>query len=525
VSIATPLRRQAEGPRTASCDTNDEGEPESGSAVAPSELTGGAPARYVEGQSFRVKFRDAAEASGDEHANGCTRASQAADSAPSRTRRDLNAMLGDGAAYSVMVGIGENYLPAFALAMGMGQVVAGLIACVPLLAGAVLQLISPYGVSKLGSYRRWVSLCAAVQAASFLPLVAAAWFERIPVAALFLIAGLYWGGGMSAGPAWSAWATAIVPARLRSRFFACRTRISQAGVLVGFVGGGVALQYGSTWGRPLEAFALIFAVAAVCRFVSSRLLALHSEPLSPGNPGGPGQVIGRREIVARLKHNGEGRLLIYLWMTYAAAQIAGPFFTPFILGHLRFDYATYMLILATSILTKALSMPLFGRFAHRYGARRLMIAGGLMLIPLPLFWLFSNSVPYLLCVQVVAGFAWAAFELSIILMSFDCIPASHRTSMLTAYNLGYALASVGGSLVGGLLLRLGGESYVAYLVVFAVSSLGRLLTIPLLRRLPHKIADCQPDDQAAAAEGRDTSLAAALSGTSRSPTEQPAVAP
>ena len=525
MSIATPLRRQAEGPRSASCDTNDEGEPESGSAVAPSELTGGAPARYVEGQSFRVKFRDAAEASGDEHANGCTRASQAADSAPSRTRRDLNAMLGDGAAYSVMVGIGENYLPAFALAMGMGQVVAGLIACVPLLAGAVLQLISPYGVSKLGSYRRWVSLCAAVQAASFLPLVAAAWFERIPVAALFLIAGLYWGGGMSAGPAWSAWATAIVPARLRSRFFACRTRISQAGVLVGFVGGGVALQYGSTWGRPLEAFALIFAVAAVCRFVSSRLLALHSEPLSPGNPGGPGQVIGRREIVARLKHNGEGRLLIYLWMTYAAAQIAGPFFTPFILGHLRFDYATYMLILATSILTKALSMPLFGRFAHRYGARRLMIAGGLMLIPLPLFWLFSNSVPYLLCVQVVAGFAWAAFELSIILMSFDCIPASHRTSMLTAYNLGYALASVGGSLVGGLLLRLGGESYAAYLVVFAVSSLGRLLTIPLLRRLPHKIDDCQRDDQAASAEGRDTSLAAALSGTSRSPTEQPAVAP
>jgi MFS family permease len=432
-------------------------------------------------------------------------------------------MLGDGAAYSVMVGIGEHYLPAFALAMGMGQVVAGLIACVPLLAGAMLQLVSPYGVSKLGSYRRWVSLCAAVQAASFLPLVAAAWLGSIPVAGLFIIAGLYWGAGMSAGPAWSAWATAIVPARLRSRFFACRTRVSQAGVLVGFVGGGAALQFGSVLGRPLEAFALIFTVAAVCRFISSRLLAIHSEPRSTGDTGGPGQLIGRREIVARLKYHGEGRLLCCLWMTYAAAQIAGPYFTPFILGHLRFDYATYMLILATSILTKALSMPLFGRFAHRYGARRLMILGGTLLIPLPLFWLFSHSVPYLLCVQVVAGFAWAAFELSIILMSFDCIPASHRTSMLTAYNLGYAVVSVGGSLVGGLLLELGGESYTAYLVVFAVSAAGRLLTIPLLRRLPHKVDERDCADEPI--ETRNTSPAAALQGSSRPPTEQPAVAP
>ena len=472
------MRRTADGPPTASDESVGEAEPASGGAVATSQ-----------------------------------------------TRRDLNAMLGDGAAYSVMVGIGENYLPAFALAMGMGQVVAGLIACVPMLAGAVLQLVSPYGVSKLGSYRRWVSLCAVVQAASFLPLVAAAWSQRIPVAVLFLIAGLYWGAGMSAGPAWSAWATAIVPARVRSRFFACRTRVAQAGVLVGFVGGGIALQYGSTLGRPLAAFALIFIVAAVCRFISSRLLAMQSEPLSPGNPDGPGQIVGPREIIARLKYNGEGRLLTYLWMTYAAAQIAGPFFTPFILGHLRFDYATYMLILATSILTKALSMPLLGRFAHRYGARRLMIAGGFMLIPLPLFWLISTSVPYLLCVQVVAGFAWAAFELSIILMSFDCIPASHRTSMLTAYNLGYAVASVGGSLVGGLLLKLGGETYAAYLVVFAVSAAGRLLTIPLLRRLPHKIDESCPANEPVETAVRNTGLAAAPHGASRPPAAQPAVAP
>ena len=37
----------------------------------------------------------------------------------SQLRRDLRAMLGDGVSFSVMVGVGESYLPAFALALGM----------------------------------------------------------------------------------------------------------------------------------------------------------------------------------------------------------------------------------------------------------------------------------------------------------------------------------------------------------------------------------------------------------------------
>ena len=179
-----------------------------------------------------------------------------------------------------------------------------------------------------------MSACAAVQAASFLPLVIAAVVGAIPVWFLFVVAGVYWGGGMSAGPAWSAWVTGLVPTPIRSRFFARRNRMSQFGVLVGFVGGGIALQYGHAIGRALDAFAVIFAVAACCRFVSSRLLASQSEPIHPGREM---QVIGRREIAARLTNRGEGRLLFFLWAMYATAQIAGPYFTPFILGQLQYS--------------------------------------------------------------------------------------------------------------------------------------------------------------------------------------------
>ena len=52
-----------------------------------------------------------------------------------------------------MVGIKETYLPAFVLALSSSQLAAGLVATVPLMAGALLQLISPYAVRRLRSYR------------------------------------------------------------------------------------------------------------------------------------------------------------------------------------------------------------------------------------------------------------------------------------------------------------------------------------------------------------------------------------
>src|SRR6187431_394534 len=63
-------------------------------------------------------------------------------------RGDMRASIGDAAAYSVMVGIGETYFAAFALAIGAGETFAGLIATLPMLAGASLQLATPWALKR-----------------------------------------------------------------------------------------------------------------------------------------------------------------------------------------------------------------------------------------------------------------------------------------------------------------------------------------------------------------------------------------
>src|SRR5882672_4659761 len=94
-------------------------------------------------------------------------------------RRDLALVYTDAIAASLMVGTGETYIAAFALALGLGDIVAGYAASGPFFAGAILQLVSPWGVRRLGSHRRWVVLCALLQAASFIPLCAAALYGSL----------------------------------------------------------------------------------------------------------------------------------------------------------------------------------------------------------------------------------------------------------------------------------------------------------------------------------------------------------
>jgi len=399
-------------------------------------------------------------------------------------------MSADASAFSVMVGIGETYLPAFALAVGVGEVAAGLLASVPPLAGAVLQLASPAAVRRMGSHRRWVVVCAVTQALSFVPLIAAALAGAIPTALLFLVATLYWGSGMGTGPAWNTWVGTIVPARLRAGYFSRRTRITQIGVLGGLLLGGAVLQVGTEMSQRLHAFAVLFLGAAACRAASARLLASTSEPIPlPENY----RRVPAAEVLGRLfRRSREGRLLLYLLSVQTAVNLSAPYFTPYMLGQLRLSYAAYMVLVAASFGAKILMLSPLGALARRFGARHLLWVGGLGIVPLASLWIVSDWYPYLLGVQCVAGTAWGAYELATFLLVFETIREEERTSVLTTFNLANALAMVGGSLLGGWLLAHLGEHQSAYWAIFGLSSLARAATVVFLVRVPTPTLDAVP---------------------------------
>lgn len=404
-------------------------------------------------------------------------------------RRDLSYIHTDAIAASVMVGMGETYIAAFALALGFGDIIAGVVASGPLLAGAILQLVSPYAIRRLGSHRRWVVLNAALQAASFVPLVVAALTGHLTTFVLLAIVTFYWATGMAAGPAWNTWVGTIVPRSLRARFFARRSRAGQAALLAALLAGGAILHWSASLGEKLLGFALLFGVAGLARAISSWLLARQSEPDPLVQ-----RVTGELDLAPPRSTPGNRRLLAYLLAVQTGVHIAAPFFTPYMLGQsaLGLSYAGYMTLIAASFLSKIFALPWLGHFSAKYGARRLLRLAGVAVVPLPALWTFSNDYSFLLGIQLVSGIAWGAHELATFLLFFDAIRPEERTRLLTWFNLASATAMVAGTAAGGWFLSTYGANMPSYSTLFWISAGARALTLPLLAWMPDVRVDAAP---------------------------------
>ena len=427
--------------------------------------------------------------------NGLTSESSTTSQPPRKQRvrrlvHDLRVSQSDAAAFGVMVGLGETYLPLFVLTVGLSEVMSGLVVSVPVLLGGMLQMISPWAVGLLKSHKRWVVCCSMLQAVSFVPLVGAAIVGNIPPWVALAVASLYWAGGLGTGPAWNVWIGTLVPRSIRAHFFAKRTRLQQFTVLAGFLGGGFALQFGKQLDEAageghenvLTVFGILFATACACRVLSAAFLAAQHEPHPLPTDRRRVPVL---EQLRSYRHSAGGRLLFYIIFVQFGVWISGPFFAPYMREKLKFSYVDYSVLIAFSFVFKIMALPMCGRLAKRWGARRLLTLGGIGIVPLAVMWDFSDNYAWLCMTQVTAGVCWAAYELAFFLLFFESIPADERVSVLTLFNLLNSAALAAGALLGGAILNYFHETAGAYQILFAVSSAWRALALVFLWRVPH----------------------------------------
>lgn len=432
----------------------------------------------------------------------------------------------DGTAYSVMVGIGEQILPAFVLALALGEVASGLVATLPPMVGAILQLGSHAGVRLVGSHKRWVLIAVGIQAVSFVPLVIGAIVGAMPTWAVFAAATAYWLGGASAGAAWSTWVGTLTPPRIRARWFGLRQMALQGGTLAGFIAAGVVLALVSQ-GQDLKAvmqtdalrgvllaFAALFAVAGVCRAVSFYGLTRQTEP-EPMPAGHRG--VGVLELLRRARSRPDSAsgqdvwLIGYMVAVSFAAQICSPFVNPYLLEQRQTGFLTWTLLVGLVMFGKAVALNALGRYAHKHGARRLLWFGGVGTTLIGFLWAGAPGQAgadqsawffgYLVGVQLFSGVTWACYELATWLLLLEHLDERERTSLMSVYFCANYLATAAGSLLGGWLLTVFGKDLAAYHWVFVLSSVARLFTIALLWHVARRVSlPVQPNVNPAGAE-------------------------
>jgi len=427
-------------------------------------------------------------------------------------RRNLRASIIDGSAFSVMVGIGENYFSLFILASGLGQVLSGLVRTAPNLIGAVVQLATPWGVQRLRGLRRWTVLAATIQALSFVPLALMAFLGHASALLVFLAVTMYYVGGLAAGASWTTWIGQLVPVPLRSRYFARRAWPCQMGTLIGIIVGGLILEWASP--RPSSPgaheassaimlwYGVLFVLAGAMRAISARYLAAQTDT----GPVHDHHVhVSSPELLRRILRARDGRLIAFMMAMNGAAQIAEPFLPAYLKDHLGMSYAQVLTLIAAGFVARACAQPIWGEVAHRIGIHRVLWIGTLGLIPGATLWALTPNFWALLAIQIMIGAFGAAYDLSSLILSLSLVKEHERTSLWSQYQFGNATVGLLGSLLGGAILA--GSSWIperliaievpgAFLAAFFLSSVARALCLVLLSLT--RFHEPEPDARAAA---------------------------
>lgn len=390
------------------------------------------------------------------------------------SRGSLKLSLVDAFFFSLMVGAGESYLPAYALSVGMSGVLAGLFAAMPLIFGALIQLFTPAWVSRVGSVRRWVVGATFIQALSFMPLFYYSFSGEQPnFILLFVIAAFYWGSGFAAGPSWNYWMGHLVPGPVTTKFFASRLWVAQAGIMIGLIGGGYALHYKVAVGPFTSVFSLLFLISFICRASSS--LILSRQELNP-NWVYKSEHHGVRKSLKRFTQNKSYRdFFWFMFLFYIFIYISAPFVSPYLLSNLKYSYDQYMLVLASFILAKMLILQFVHKWIQKYGVKRIFLIGCIGVSPLPCFWFISTHWIWGIVLQFVSGMAWAMIEVGLSVIFFNQLKSDEKIPILTWYNFFYSTAVIIGSVWGGQILSFYGESFAGYTFTFVLGGILRTL--------------------------------------------------
>lgn len=386
--------------------------------------------------------------------------------------KSLNLSLFDSFLYALMVGAGESYLPAYVLSLGLSEWMAGLIATMPLLSGAFLQILSTEALRAFKNHKVWVGTLALLQGITFIPLVFFALGSQPHFWTLFIILTFYWGAGFSAGNSWNYWMGHLLKPEQAAAFFSKRIRISQVGILLGLILGGVALHNQVKIGPFTSTFGLIFFFAFVCRMISAWVLSKKHYEKKWSEPDSMLRVKQSWQLfwAEKKKRN----FILKLLPFQMAVFVTAPFVTPYMLAQLKMNYGHYMIAVSFLLIGKIISLSFFARFKN-LNYHQAFGAGLLILCPSPILWSLSDSFYFVIALQFTGGAAWALFEVGLALIFFQDLKSDEKIPFLTFYNFLNAAGLLLGSAMGALYLKSHLKAPENYYVLFLAGGILRVI--------------------------------------------------
>jgi MFS family permease len=364
-------------------------------------------------------------------------------------RRTKKLSLIDGAFWTAMVSFGEMLTMLYLAKVCTQSTLLAFLSTIPVAVGAFSQAIVPHAFSKVRA-RTLLLLSIGLQIVGIFTIAVS--FSSEPFVAWILACGLimYWVGGMTAGPPWQEMMAHLIPETEHNRYFSGRSAILSVVNLATNMIVGLMLHE-----RLDRHTVLVFVCAAfVLRLFSYLALWFHPVPNTEVKVqnrfvDAPNQSQSAHKTVIGLFG-----LCIFMFAFRFGANIAGPFFNPYMLNSMHLPIITIFVISSIPLVTRIFLMHNWGTILDRRWVLEGTLICGSGIAVLPALWTVSSKLAWITGIQIWSGLMWAGFEVLSVLVVQRLFPTSIMRALALTFSAG-ALGSAAGGLLGGYLLDAG----------------------------------------------------------------------
>jgi MFS family permease len=395
--------------------------------------------------------------------------------APVPTKKHVRASFRDATYTNLNIGMAESYFCAFMLALGISEIISGLGTVIPQFIGVVFQLLSIRSFFRRYSLKKRILLFLSIQALTMIPLIMIGWFKINSAIMVIGVLGIYWASLLSLNPPWNRLIGHTVPQRFRLKFFSIRSQFAQLSVFLGLITSGLLLYWAREKGQEMPVYVGIFVIGFFFKCLSwYEIKYNHNDyDLPPGSE----ERIRFRDFIKNIRNTDQGRLIIFLFFFYVTVHFSAPYFNPYMLGKLKFNYLEYMVITSIAYFGRVFAFRVLQKRAKSRHINKILILSTMGIATSPLWWSLTQNYWLIILIEFLSGCYWAGFELTTILLYYQKISDRERTSAITYITFLNTSGMVIGSMMGAVFMKNMPADWDPYLILFAASTFLRVLVL------------------------------------------------
>lgn len=407
-------------------------------------------------------------------------------------KRAMNRSVAEGALATVMGTLTSGvFLTGFALELGASRLQIGILAALPALA-SLAQLAGAYLIERSKECKRLCLLTSMTSRLLWLPimmvpLIFAHWSTDLVwcTIAVFGMSGFF---GAIGGVAWLVWIKELIPPSQQVAFLG-RRHLSNTGLSLII---GTVAAFGVDWSRRQGSvdvgFASVFGLAASCGLIGLMILSRIPAPAPIAPNGGSFSQLLRRPL-----QDPDFRSLVAFYGIWnLGVHIAQPFLAVYMLQRIGLSFGYVSALTTFSSILGLLTSNYWTRLCVEFGTKPVIFVATLADALIIVMWLFVTPQYHgLLVLLHCAGVFSAPLAMGPNNLLLRLTPQGNGAFYMAVFNSAIgavtAVAAVSGGLLATVLdgwsLSLGGIDFGALRLIFVISALIRLASLPFLSRL------------------------------------------